>query len=302
MGRECREAVSRLRLDHVRRRGDAQAAARLRHQGGDQQGPDPGSALPRCEPGDHRHRFARRRHAPAPAVPRDVVRPGRRRPRGDAEAGAHVPQVRRGHDQAQPLRRQPRPRRRRHDQLDERRGSRDRGEGSQGARQARFLPRALDRIDQAGDASRPRHRLPRELRRRGSARHARGGEGPRLRRTGDLGADPAPQRRRGGRHRPRAGAAHGLRARARGHRQEHEGDAEARHPRAAGRRLRLRVGAARRERQGPRVLREVPRHDADGDDRLRHQVGRADDDAGQGARRDQGGLPRRPAARGRGSR
>ena len=55
--------------------------------------------------------------------------------------------------------------------------------------------------------------------------------------------------------------------------QEHEGDAQARHPRAARRRLRLRLGAARRERQGPRVLRQVPRHDADGERSSRPRAG-----------------------------
>ena len=63
--------------------------------------------------------------------------------------------------------------------------------------------------------------------------------------------------------------------------QEHEGDAQARHPRAARRRLRLRLGAARRERQGPGVLRQVPRHDADGGHRLVHALGRPDHDEGR---------------------
>ena len=46
-------------------------------------------------------------------------------------------------------------------------------------------------------------------------------------------------------------------------------DAQARHPRAARRRLRLRLHPARRERPRPRVLREVPRDDADGGARCR---------------------------------
>jgi imidazolonepropionase-like amidohydrolase len=46
-----------------------QAAPRRRHPQRDQLGPDPGAALPRRQPGDHRSRRARRRDAAAPAVP-----------------------------------------------------------------------------------------------------------------------------------------------------------------------------------------------------------------------------------------
>ena len=101
------EALPRPRLDLVRRRRHAQAAPRLRDPQRHQLGPDPGAALPRGQPGDHRHRLARRRHAAAPAVPGDVVRLRGRRARGDAQGGAHVPQVRRRLDQAQPVGRQP---------------------------------------------------------------------------------------------------------------------------------------------------------------------------------------------------
>ena len=74
--------------------------------------------------------------------------------------------------------------------------------------------------------------------------------------------------------------------------QEHEGDAQARHPRAARRRLRLRLGAARRERQGPRVLRQVPQHDADGGPHLGDALGRADHDAARtSARSARAGSP-----------
>src|SRR5687767_4519889 len=54
------------------------------------------------------------------------------------------------------------------------------------------------------------------------------------------------------------------------------------------------MGAARREREGPRVLREVPQHDAHGGPDLGHALGRADHDA-QGSRRDPRGMARRPA-------
>jgi hypothetical protein len=52
----------------------------------------------------------------------------------------------------------------------------------------------------------------------------------------------------------------------------------ARHPRAARRRLRLRVHAALPERTRPRVLRQVPRHDADGGDPLDDALRRPDHD------------------------
>ena len=55
-------------LHLVRRRRLRQAAARRRHPQRDQRGADPGPALPRGEPGDHRGRRPRRRDAAAHAV------------------------------------------------------------------------------------------------------------------------------------------------------------------------------------------------------------------------------------------
>src|SRR5580704_4925066 len=60
---------------------------------------------PRREPGDHGARRPRRRDAAAPAVPRVQLRRGCERPRGYAPGGAHVPEIRRRHHQAEPLRR-----------------------------------------------------------------------------------------------------------------------------------------------------------------------------------------------------
>ena len=97
--------------------------------------------------------------------------------------GAHVPQVRRRLDQAQPVGRQLRARRARRHDVDERRGGRGRGVGSAHARQARDVACALVRVDQAERAPRHRGHLPRELHRRGGARHARGAQGPPLRRA-----------------------------------------------------------------------------------------------------------------------
>ena len=67
--------------------------------------------------------------------------------------------------------------------LDERRGSRHGRARGQAARQARDRACPLVRIDQAGAAARHRDHLSRELHRRGDARHARGAEGPHLRRA-----------------------------------------------------------------------------------------------------------------------
>ena len=64
---------------------------------------------------------------PHAAVAGVQLRHHRQRARGDAQVGAHVPQVRRRLDQAQPVRRQLRPRRRRRHDVDERRGGRGRG-------------------------------------------------------------------------------------------------------------------------------------------------------------------------------
>ena len=62
-------------------------------------------------------------------------------------------------------------------------------------------------------------------------------------------------------------------------------DAQARHPRPARRRLRLRVDAALPERARPRVLRQVPRLHADGGDPLGHALRRPDHDEARRARR-----------------
>ena len=98
-------------------------------------------------------------------------------------------------------------------------------------------------------------------------------------------------------HHARQGGRDGLRDRAgRGGGVAPE-DAQARHPRAARRRLRLRVHAALPERAGPRVLRQVRRHDADGGAAVGHALRRRDHDDGRRARPAQGRLPRRPPAR-----
>ena len=85
---------------------------------------------------------ARRRDAAAPAVAGVQLRHHRQRARGDAQVGAHVPQVRRRLDQAQPVRRQLRPRRRAPTRLDDRRGGRGRGARGEDARQARLAAHA----------------------------------------------------------------------------------------------------------------------------------------------------------------
>ena len=70
------------------------------------------------------------------------------------------------------------------------------------------------------------------------------------------------------RHHAREGGRDGLPARVGRRDRVAARDAPARHPRAARRRLRLRLHAALPERARPRVLRQVPRHDADGGDPL----------------------------------
>ena len=73
----------------------------------------------------------------------------------------------------------------------------------------------------------------------------------------------------------------GLPPRARGGGRDDEGAEEARRPHPARRRLRLRLDAARHQRQGPRVLRQGRRHEHDGSAALGHRLGRADDEDGQ---------------------
>ena len=103
--------------------------------------------------------------------------------RRDAQGRAHVPEVRRRLDQAQPLGRQLHARLAGRHHLDERRRGRRRDGRGAHARQARHRARALGGLGQAGAAPRHRRDLPRELHRRGDARHARGREGPRVRRA-----------------------------------------------------------------------------------------------------------------------
>ena len=74
------------------------------------------------------------------------------------------------------------------------------------ARQARHRARALGGLGQAGAAPRHRRDLPRQLHRRGDARHARGGEGPRLRRARHRDPLRDAARGRGLRHHAREGA------------------------------------------------------------------------------------------------
>ena len=180
--RAHRAALPRHGLHVLRGRGDRQAAARRRHPQRDRVRTDSGAALPRGEPGDHRARRSRRRDAAASAVSGVQLRRDRQRRGGDAQVRAHVPQVWRGHDQAQPVGRV----HRRHSggvHADDRRRDRDGGEGGARPRQASRSARALERIGQAVRAAWHRAHLSRELRRRGSAGHARGGEGQALRRA-----------------------------------------------------------------------------------------------------------------------
>ena len=100
------QALPRGRLDLLCRRGLRQAAARRGDPQRHQPGADPRPALPRGQPGDHGGGRARRRDAAAPAVPGVQLRRPRERRRGDAQGRAHVPQVRRGPRQAEPLGRQ----------------------------------------------------------------------------------------------------------------------------------------------------------------------------------------------------
>jgi hypothetical protein len=98
-----RQALPRHGLHLLHRRGHRQAPPRRRDQERHRVGPDPGSAVPGGEPGDHGAGRPGRRDAAAPAVPRVQLRGRRQRARGDAEDGAHVPQVRSGHRQAERL-------------------------------------------------------------------------------------------------------------------------------------------------------------------------------------------------------
>ena len=103
-------------------------------------------------------------HLPFPEMSFGCVVDGARR---HAEGRAHVPQVRRGPGEAEPLRRQPGAGRGRAHELDERRGSGGRRARGEGAGPAPRLARALERVGEAEHAPRRRGDLPRELRRRG---------------------------------------------------------------------------------------------------------------------------------------
>ena len=81
----------------------------------------------------------------------------------------------------------------------------------------------------------------------------------------------------------RGHAQDGLPPRARGGGRVDEGAAPARRAHPARRRLRLRVDAARHQREGPRVLRQVRRHEHDGGAAVGHRLGRPDDADGQGS-------------------
>ncbi len=195
---------------------------------------------------------ARRRDAAAPALPRVQLRRRGERTGGDAPGRPHVPQVRRRLDQAESLRRQLHAERARRHHVDERRGGGGRGEGGEDARQARVRPRAVVRVDQAERAPRHRRHLPRELHRRGGARHARGHTATGIFVAPGIGILNAMLYAGGavGDH-PRQGRRHGLRGGAGGGRRVAQEDAQARHPHPARRRLRVRLHAARRERARP---------------------------------------------------
>ena len=114
-------------------------------------------------------------------------------------------------------------------------------------------------IGEAGAAPRHRRDLPRQLHRRRDARHARGREGPRVRRARHRDPLRDAARGRGLRHHAREGGRDGLPDRVGRRARIAEGDAQARRAHPARRRLRLRVHAALPERARPGVLRQVPR-------------------------------------------
>ena len=101
--RAHRQALPRHGIHVLRGRGHRQAAARRRHPQRDRVGADSRAALSRREPGDHGPGRPGRRDAAAPAVSGIQLRRRGERRRGDAQVRAHVPQVRRRHDQAQPV-------------------------------------------------------------------------------------------------------------------------------------------------------------------------------------------------------
>ncbi len=142
--------------------------------------------------------------------------------------------------------------------------------GGAHARQARHGACALCRIGEAGAAPWHRRDLPRQLHRRGDARHARGGARPRVRRARHRDPLRHAQRGRGLGHHARQGGCDGLPDRVGRGARIAQGDAQARGASAAGRRLWLRVHAALPERARPGVLRQVPRLHACRGDQERH--------------------------------
>ncbi|MCY1541259.1 hypothetical protein D9M68_769390 [compost metagenome] len=138
----------------------------------------------------------------------------------------------------------------------------------------------------------PRHRdgLPRELCRRGGARHAGGRERQALRRARHRLADSHDLQRGRVRHHRGRGDADGLQARAGDRLGLAARDAQARHSHPAGRRLRLRMDAARHQCQRPSVLRRLHRHDAQGGADGGNAPGRRDHVAARRTGAIEGGL------------
>ncbi len=260
-------------------------------------GPDPRAALSRGQPGDHRRSAAsatrRCRTCPFPEFSFGVNVNSRRR---DAQGGAPVPEVRRRLDQAQPLGRQLHP----HspaettwmsdDEVAAAMGEvRVRGKrGTAHARSAASVKQALRHgIDVIYHASYTDDEALDML----EAAKDRVFVAPGIAILYAMLYEAEPW---GITH--AKAVAHGLPARVGGSARVAARDAQARHPHPARRRLRLRVDAARPERARPGVLRQVPRHDADGGDPLGHALRRPDHDEAGRARHHQGRLPRRPAA------
>ena len=293
------QALPRGGLHLLRGRGLRQAAARRGDAQRHQRGPDPRPALPRGQPGDHRGRRARRRDAAAPAVSRVQLRRRGQRARGDAQGRAHVPQVRRRLDQAQPVGRQLRRQRAGGHDLDERRGGRDRRARGQDARQARRrATRAPANRSSSACATASRSSTTRASPTRKRSTCWRPRKDQHLRRarhrhprspcstTRRPGASTARRRSRWATRSSSAAAVESL-----------QEDAQARHPRAARRRLRLRLDAARRRTPAT----SSTSSSTSASRRWRRIVSatklrRRDHDAGRRARPDQGRLSRRPAA------
>ena len=159
---------------------------------------------------------------------------------------------------------------RRHDR---RRGGGGHGD-RRGPRRARVRPRPQRRVGEDVRPARHRHHLSRQFRRRRGARPARGQRdrvfvGPALGLTYQACTRPATG---ASRRVARAWAP----ARARGRRRDDGADAQARHPGAPRRRLRLRLEPARHLRARPPAVRRRPRLHADGDAGGRHPDGRRD--------------------------